>query len=67
MIIVTGATHGIGRACAQTLALSGKRVLATGRDVAAGAELAAESPFITFMKGDVTSQDDCKRIVDRAV
>lgn len=67
MIIVTGATHGIGRACAQTLALSGKRVLATGRDVAAGAELAAESPFITFMKGDVTSQDDCKRIVEHAL
>ena len=37
MIIVTGGTHGIGRACVERLTGEGQAVLFTGRDEAAGA------------------------------
>lgn len=67
MIIVTGATHGIGRACVETLARGGEQVLATGRDVAAGAELADANPSVTFLPGDVSKEFDCKNIVDQAL
>ena len=36
MILVTGGTHGIGRACVERLARDGKRVVFTGRDREAG-------------------------------
>lgn len=67
MIIVTGATHGIGRACVETLAAAGKQVVATGRDVTAGAELARSNPNIAFISGDVSQEGDCKNIVGRAL
>ncbi len=67
MIIVTGATHGIGRACVETLARAGNPVVATGRDMTAGAELAAKDPNITFISGDVSQEGDCKMIVERAL
>ncbi|MCX8279082.1 SDR family NAD(P)-dependent oxidoreductase [Phyllobacterium sp. 0TCS1.6C] len=67
MIIVTGATHGIGRACVETLARVGEQVLATGRDVAAGAELADANSSVTFVSGDVSMEIDCKNIVDQAL
>uniref|UniRef100_A0A0R3RJ60 3-oxoacyl-[acyl-carrier-protein] reductase n=1 Tax=Elaeophora elaphi TaxID=1147741 RepID=A0A0R3RJ60_9BILA len=67
MIIVTGATHGIGHACVERLAATGKQVVATGRDVAAGAVLAATNPNITFVSGDVSQESDCKQVVGRAL
>ena len=62
MHLVTGATHGIGRACVTLLAAQGHKVVATGRDEAAGAELAA-IPGVTFIAGDVASPDDIARVV----
>ncbi len=67
MIIVTGGTHGIGRACVETLAEQGETVLFTGRDAAAGAELAAAVPNSRFVPGDVASPADCARVVDHAL
>lgn len=67
MIIVTGATHGIGRACVETLAAMGHPVVATGRDAAAGAELAARLPGVTFEAGDVGRQEDIERVVASAL
>ncbi len=40
VVLVTGGTHGIGRACVETLSESGRAVIFTGRDEAAGHELA---------------------------
>ncbi|WNJ91596.1 SDR family oxidoreductase [Bosea sp. 685] len=65
MIIVTGGTHGIGRACVERLGPRG--VVFTGRDVAAGEELAAQVPGAHFVPGDVTSEQDCRRVVDAAL
>ncbi|RWX62806.1 SDR family oxidoreductase [Mesorhizobium sp. M2A.F.Ca.ET.039.01.1.1] len=67
MIIVTGATHGIGRACVEKLASAGSRVVATGRDAEAGAALERANDGVTFVAGDVIREDDCRRVVDRAL
>lgn len=67
MHIVTGGTHGIGRACVEHLARQGKRVVATGRDRAAGEELAATLPLATFLPGDVADPEDAKRVVGTAL
>lgn len=67
MIIVTGATHGIGRACVETLAAAGKQVLATGRDAIAGAELAQANATVVFVPGDVTEESDCRKVVEYAL
>ncbi|MGW8377521.1 SDR family oxidoreductase [Streptomyces sp. ODS28] len=55
-VLVTGASSGLGKACALTLARSGFRVFAGVRDLAAGEELAAEAGAgrITPLRIDVT-------------
>lgn len=65
-IIVTGGTHGIGRACVERIARGGATVIFTGRDRAAGAEVARLTPNVTFMAGDVAFPDDCRRVVEHA-
>ncbi|ADY67763.1 SDR family oxidoreductase [bacterium M00.F.Ca.ET.194.01.1.1] len=67
MIIVTGSTHGIGRACVEVLAAAGKQVLATGRDHAAGEALAAANPGVIFIPGDVSRESDCELVVHKAL
>lgn len=67
MYIVTGGTHGIGRACVEHLVRQGETVVATGRDQAAGEEIAATLPGATFLPGDVASPDDVKRVVGAAL
>lgn len=67
MIIVTGATHGIGRACVEKLASDGTRVVATGRDAEAGRALEDIAPGVTFVPGDVSREEDCRRVIDRAL
>lgn len=65
MIIVTGGTHGIGRACVERLAPRG--VVFTGRDREAGEALAAIHPGAHFVTGDVASEADCRRVVEAAL
>jgi len=67
MIIVTGGTHGIGRACIERLARDGRRVVFTGRDAAAGAEVASANPGAEFVPGDVALEADCRRVVAAAL
>jgi len=67
MIIVTGGTHGIGRACVERLSAKGESVVFTGRDAAAGAALHETCPTAHFVAGDVAVTEDCRRVVDRAL
>jgi len=67
MIIVTGGTHGIGRACVERLAGQGARVLFTGRDREAGAALAAANEAVTYVACDVTVEAECRRAVEAAL
>jgi NAD(P)-dependent dehydrogenase (short-subunit alcohol dehydrogenase family) len=61
-VLITGALTGIGRATAVLLAASGCSVLATGRDVRAGAALESEERAqgrtLRFRQMDVTKNDD---------
>lgn len=63
MHIVTGATHGIGRACVKHLSRQGHRVLATGRDLQAGSDISV-LPGCTFVPGDVSRPTalSCSRV-----
>ena len=64
MIIITGGTHGIGRACVELLAPDG--VVFTGRDVAAGEALAAQTGA-GFVPGDVAKERDIRNVVELAL
>jgi NAD(P)-dependent dehydrogenase (short-subunit alcohol dehydrogenase family) len=67
MMIVTGGTHGIGRACVERLAREGKRVLFTGRDRVAGDSLEQSVPASKYVPCDVAIEADCRRAVDVAL
>lgn len=67
MIIVTGGTHGIGRATAQVLSQAGHSVLIAGRDVDAGEAAAREIPGVTFHRTDISVDDECRALVERAL
>lgn len=69
--IVTGGSRGIGRGIAETFAAAGINVVITGRsqvDVdATVAALAGNPGTVTGVAADVTSPDDCKKVVAAAV
>jgi NAD(P)-dependent dehydrogenase (short-subunit alcohol dehydrogenase family) len=69
--IVTGATRGIGRACALALAREGADVLVSGRDVEAGggacAEIAALGRRATFHAADLSQANAARGVVDAAL
>jgi NAD(P)-dependent dehydrogenase (short-subunit alcohol dehydrogenase family) len=67
MIIVTGGTHGIGRACVEHLARGGARVVFTGRDREAGALVERLAAGATYIECDVALEGDCCRAVDAAL
>lgn len=67
MIIVTGGTHGIGRALVERLARDGKHVLFTGRDRESGLSLEASSPGAVYFQCDVTIEDQCRNAVNHAL
>lgn len=70
VIVVTGATRGIGRATALRLARDGARIIVTGRDSAAGAETirlieeAGQSGL--FVRHDVSVEADWEKVVQAA-
>lgn len=70
VVLVTGATSGIGRATALACAAQGAKVVATGRHVGRGAELIdeirASGGEATFTAGDMGSEADIARIVATA-
>ena len=67
VVIVTGGTHGIGRACVGQLATDGVMVIFCGRDETAAEEVMRRTPGTIFVRADVASDEDCKRVVDRAL
>lgn len=63
--IITGATSGIGRACAVAFAAEGARVVVSGRRREAGAALASSlGNGATFVAADVSRESDLKTLVD---
>lgn len=67
VVIVTGGTHGIGRACVGQLATDDATVIFCGRDEAAAEDLMRRTPGTIFVHADVASDEDCQRVVDLAL
>lgn len=67
MILVTGGTHGIGRACVERLARDGQHVLFVGRDRDAGEALQRSVANTTYYACDVASEAECRSAVDEAL
>ncbi|HVO87581.1 MAG TPA: SDR family oxidoreductase [Casimicrobiaceae bacterium] len=67
MIIVTGGTHGIGRACVELLARRGHAVVFTGRDRETGSLVERTATGTRYVECDVGVEEDCRRAVDAAL
>lgn len=67
MILITGGTHGIGRAAAQVLCAAGRQVLIAGRDREAGAQAAQEIEGLSFVAADISVEGECRALVERAL
>jgi 3-oxoacyl-[acyl-carrier protein] reductase len=64
--LVTGASRGIGRACARALAESGARVVLAARDRAKLEEASAKIPGSTWVEIDLASPDSIKAAFAKA-
>jgi NAD(P)-dependent dehydrogenase (short-subunit alcohol dehydrogenase family) len=71
VVLVVGATTGIGRATAEAFADAGAALFLTGRNVAAGEEITASlrsrGARASFLAGDVSREDDVRSWVTAAV
>jgi hypothetical protein len=71
VVLITGATSGIGRAAAKAFAREGGRVVFCGRREALGHEVEAqirgEGGSGLYVRADVRVEDDMKRLVQTAV
>src|ERR671933_27962 len=70
--LVTGASHGIGKAIALTFARAGADVALTFRGREEGArdtarQIEALGRRVTLRRAEVTDLDDCPRVVDEAI
>ena len=69
-VLISGGTSGIGLASARLCARAGMNVVINGRNEERGLQALHEvEPFgnVMYVKGDVTAEDDCQRMVEAAV
>jgi meso-butanediol dehydrogenase / (S,S)-butanediol dehydrogenase / diacetyl reductase len=71
VVIITGATSGIGKATARLFSSEGASLVVTGRRTELGIALAAEldssEARCIYLEADHTSLEDCQRVVDVTV
>jgi len=65
VVLVTGSSSGIGRACAARFARDGARIVVnSSRSVEEGEAFAKILPEAVYVQGDVALEADAKRLVD---
>jgi len=72
VVLITGATSGIGRATALGFAAAGAHVIAAGRDEKRGADLVAEARTrygaeVVFRRADITIEENVEALVNWAL
>src|SRR5204863_328960 len=67
VVVVTGASAGLGRAIARVAAARGARVVVAARGDGVDAAVAELGANAVGVQADVASLDDCQRIVEAAV
>jgi dehydrogenase/reductase SDR family member 7B len=71
VVIVTGASSGIGKACAARFLKAGAKVVVNARDESKLTDLKKEwlqfSDQLLTVEGDVSKEEDCKRLVETTV
>jgi NAD(P)-dependent dehydrogenase (short-subunit alcohol dehydrogenase family) len=71
VVLITGATAGIGRATALAFGREGARLVCSGRNATAGAALVAELRELgaeaEFVAADVSSEEQVRQLVERTV
>lgn len=73
VIIITGASSGIGKATAEVFAKNGSKIILNARNeislnkVADSIKKEFSNPNVTAVAGDVSNEDDCKKIIDAAI
>ena len=68
VVIITGASSGIGKACAEVFSRNGSKVILAARDEAALNHVAATLTCEHLVvKTDVTREDDCRRMIDATI
>ena len=69
VIVITGASSGIGRALAKEFALRGSKLSLGARRIELLEELQTELPDteILIQKTDVSNEDDCRRLIEETI
>ncbi len=71
VVLVTGSTAGLGRELVFQLGLEGAKVILNGRDSDKLERVAREIQALgfeaAFIKGDVSSPEECRKIIDKSI
>ena len=70
-VVITGASSGIGKACAEAFAIRGANVVISGRNIKnledTATELRKTGAQILAVAGDVSNETDCKILIKKAI
>ncbi len=71
VVIITGASSGIGKACAEQFGKQGAKLTITGRNeqnlIETAKELKAKGIEVLAVASDVAIKEDCQRIIDETI
>ena len=67
VVLITGASSGIGAACARSFSSEGARVVVVGRDHQRTEAVATEVGALTWSTADITDPDACRELVRSVV
>jgi len=71
VVLITGGSSGIGKACAERFGRAGARVCISGRNAenleAAARELRDQGVEVLAVKGDVANEQDCVRLINETL